>query len=97
MHMRQVIPVTFLLLSLMGLWSCTEAEAERTPPPATLCDCINIGPEGRWDMKLSSACMQQCIDAFGPELKGMEAWFKDECGYELGLPGAEPVDPTQRI
>ena len=43
-----------------------------------LCDC-QVWDRGQRDMELSQKCLDACVEAFGAELVGMEAWFDEHC------------------
>lgn len=62
---------TILLISCLLGASCG-------PDPVELCDCVTTDT-GEWDLYLSKECQQKMIDAFGPELDGMDEWFRDNC------------------
>jgi hypothetical protein len=80
----------FLALTLsLSLLSCQGDDAEAQ----ALCDCVQTDEQGRWDMNLSPDCMQRCVDQFGPQLEGMEAWFRETCGYDLQHPSVDPDQP----
>jgi hypothetical protein len=86
-------PVFFLLwasLSL-GLMAC-QSSAEAEP----LCDCLHTDANGQWDMQLSQECMAMCVEKFGPELKGMEAWFQANCDYSFEHPEVEQGPPVEQ-
>ncbi|MCI4671241.1 MAG: hypothetical protein MRZ79_24085 [Bacteroidia bacterium] len=77
-----------LLLFTAGLWlvSC-QPNNKSEKASSSLCACVQgKTPEGTWDMHLSEDCIQLCLKTFGPELKGMEDWFKLHCGLELKHP-----------
>lgn len=48
------------------------------PDKKELCDCVTTDT-GEWDMYLSKECQQKMIDTFGPDLNGMEEWFRENC------------------
>lgn len=84
-----------LVLSLMGLLlsGCTQAPSEAEQ---ALCECVQSDANGGWDMSLTPECMQRCVEFFGPELEGMEKWFREHCGYDFSHPDPEQ-EPTRRI
>jgi hypothetical protein len=64
----------FLLLS--GLWACSPQEQA-----FDLCSCL---PEQAEQMQLSQECIDACIEKFGENLEGMEAWFAENCPEASG-------------
>ncbi len=85
----------FILLSLVILPGCHDNPSEEKSQE--LCECVQKDESGRWDMHLTEECMEKCIEVFGPELKGMEAWFRDHCGFELFHPKLDGQEPVQHI
>lgn len=85
--------IVWLSLLTGLLWSaCGEPDAEAE----ALCDCVQTDAQGQWDMHLSPDCMALCVEQFGPELKGMEAWFRENCGYDFRHPEVEEGKPVER-
>ncbi|MEM9983610.1 MAG: hypothetical protein AAF804_00815 [Bacteroidota bacterium] len=77
----------FLLISGLLMSSCGDSDSDQA-----LCDCVHTNADGSWDMQLSEECMQRCVEEFGPSLKGMEAWFEENCGIQFQHPHME--DPS---
>ena len=70
--MRRILMLSFLSLGLSALLSSCASEQD------DLCACVQ-SPGGQWDMQLSEECIAQVTAKFGPELEGMEAWFRENC------------------
>lgn len=86
-----MLRIILILIFIPVLLSC-QSEGSDTDHDA-LCDCVQTDVKGRWDMNLSPECIQLCVETFGPELTGMEGWFRENCGYELKHPEVSPKDP----
>lgn len=76
-----------LLLLLPALFSTScqsETQAdEQVELMEELCSCVgNKKPDGSWDMHLSQECINLCMKVFGQELKGMDEWFRQHCGFD---------------
>ncbi|MGB3619344.1 MAG: hypothetical protein WBA12_14585 [Catalinimonas sp.] len=85
-HMRRA----YLLCGVVLLSTCAPKERPE------LCDCVQKDNEGRWDMHLSDECMLEFVEQFGPELEGLEAWFKENCGGYDVKPREEPPVTAMR-
>lgn len=83
--------ILFPLFVLVGLTACQQDSESHA-----LCNCIQTDEQGRWDMHLSPDCMKLCVETFGPDLKGMEQWFKEHCDYSFEHPKTDNKPPTQQ-
>ncbi len=70
LYPTKIYSYSFFLL-LMGLFACSPQEQA-----FDLCSCL---PEGSGQKQLSQECIDACIEKFGDNLEGMEAWFAENC------------------
>lgn len=60
-----------IFLLFLGLIACSPKKEA-----FDLCTCL---PEKSGQMQLSQECMDACLEKFGENLEGMEAWFAENC------------------
>jgi hypothetical protein len=90
MNLRYWLGLSIGLLLLSGCLSQSPSEDD------ALCACVQTDAQGQWDMHLSPECMALCMDKFGPELSGMEAWFRAHCDYSFEHPELKESAPIER-
>jgi len=95
MGMNVMKKIILTLLIAMPLWAC-QSEDEQAGESEALCECVKgKKPNGEWDLQLSEACIQMCIETFGPELKGMETWFQENCDLDLQHPKVDKKEEEE--
>ncbi|MEL6535315.1 MAG: hypothetical protein AAFQ98_07890 [Bacteroidota bacterium] len=68
----------FHLIGLLAILAACGQAKESPTQEFDLCNC-NSWDRGERDMELSQRCIDACLEKFGPQLEGMEEWFRDHC------------------